>query len=534
MTIAGSVIADSPATVNSPSVESSAESPVESTLQRPPNIVLILADDLGYGELGCFGQTKIKTPHLDRLAAQGLRLTQHYSGAPTCAPSRCVLLTGQHLAHAQIRGNKDSGNGRPFPGQWPLEPDTLTMARALQQAGYRTGGFGKWGLGPTDSTGSPLRQGFDRFFGYNCQRNAHSYFPPYLDSDEQQVSINDPAIPGHQKQLVGEVLAETYRGKNYAPDLILAESLHWLDANHREPFFLYLPFVEPHVSMQPPQVWLDEYPADWDRENGVYRGENGYLPHPRPRAAYAAMISDLDEHVGAILARLEHWGVAENTLVIFTSDNGPTHGGQDPRFQVGGAGVSFFNSTAGLRGAKGSCFEGGLRVPTIVRWPGVISPGGQSDFPSYFPDWFATIVEVAELKSPAAAKLDGVSLQSVWNENKSPARTAPLIWEFAEYGGIVAIRDGDWKAIRRDLNKPQALPWELYNIANDPQEKINLAAKHPDVVHSLEQRYLETRSREPDFLNRVYDAEPPAKSTAILPVERAIVGAFESAPKGGR
>lgn len=223
------------------------------------NIVFILADDLGYGELGCYGQQKIRTPHIDRLAAQGMRFTQHRSGAPVCAPARCVLMTGKHLAHAEIRGNRDSGNGRVFPGQWPLTEAAVTLAEVLKTSGYATGAFGKWGLGPSNTTGSPIKQGFDRYYGYNCQRNAHSYYPYFLDSDEREVVINPGLIPGHQRKPEGEIRADDYRLENYAPDMILNEALKFIDQHHENPFFLYLPFVEPHVSMQPPQEWIDRY-----------------------------------------------------------------------------------------------------------------------------------------------------------------------------------------------------------------------------------------------------------------------------------
>jgi arylsulfatase A len=283
------------------------------------NIVFILADDLGYGELGCYGQEKIKTPNIDRLASEGIRFTQHYTGAPVCAPARCVLLTGQHLAHAEIRGNKDSGNGRVFPGQWPITDEAVTLAEVLKGAGYTTGAFGKWGLGPSNTSGSPMKQGFDRYYGYNCQRNAHSYYPHFLDSDEREVAINQGLVVGHQRKPEGKVIADDYHLRNYAPDMILKEALSFLDLHHENPFFLYLPFVEPHVSIQSPQEWIDQYPADWDEEKGPYRGQNSYLPHPRPRAAYAAMISDLDDHVGQVLAKLEEHGLTDDTLVIFTS-----------------------------------------------------------------------------------------------------------------------------------------------------------------------------------------------------------------------
>ncbi len=473
-----------------------------------PNIVFILADDLGYGDVGCYGQDKILTPNIDSLAKQGMRFTQHYTGAPVCAPARCVLMTGQHLGHAEIRGNRDSGNGRVFPGQWPITDEIVTIAEVLRDAGYKNGAFGKWGLGPSNTTGSPMKQGFDRFYGYNCQRNAHSYYPPFLDSNEKEERINKYPIPGHDKKPEGEILAEDYRAENYAPDMILEEALKFIDQNKNVPFFLYLPFVEPHVAMQPPQEWLDRYPHEWDAENGVYRGENGYLPHPRPRAGYAAMISDMDEHIGSILERLKKYGLDEKTIVIFTSDNGPTHGGRDARFHVGGAGCTFFNSTGGLKGFKGSCYEGGIRVPCVVRWPGKIQPGSESTVPSYFPDWFPTLTAIAKGQVPEDQQLDGVDLSDVLLGKTAPERTSPMIWDFNGYGGIVAIRDGNWKAVRRNLKRPnRESEWELYNLATDRNETSDLAAQYPAVVKRLESAYLNNRTVEPDFPMPIYDKQ---------------------------
>ena len=472
-----------------------------------PNIVLIMADDLGYGELGCYGQEKIRTPNLDQLAKQGMRFTQHYTGAPVCAPARCVLMTGQHLAHAEIRGNRDSGNGRVFPGQWPITDEIVTIAEVLKQAGYTNGAFGKWGLGPSNTTGSPIKQGFDRYYGYNCQRNAHSFYPPFLDSDEKEVRVNKYPIPGHDRKPEGEVQADDYRAEKYAPDLILNEALKFIDNNKTGPFFLYLPFVEPHVAMQPPQQWLDQYPLEWDREHGAYRGQNGYLPHPRPRAAYASMISDLDEHVGTILKRIERHGLRDNTIVIFTSDNGPTHGGRDPRFHIGGAACTFFNSNGGLKGYKGSCDEGGIRIPCIVRWPGHVAEGTQADVPSYFPDWFPTLTRIAGGKLPKTQRLDGIDLTDVLKGKPAPPRTEPMIWDFNGYGGIVAIRDGDWKAIRRKVKSKKPSAWELYNLAQDRSETTDLASQHPEIVQRLEAAYLNTRTVEPDFPLPFYDQQ---------------------------
>ncbi|MEM7145213.1 MAG: arylsulfatase [Verrucomicrobiota bacterium] len=478
--------------------------PASSAASRP-NVVFILADDLGYGELGCYGQEKILTPNVDRLAQEGMRFTQHYTGAPVCAPARCTLMTGQHLAHAEIRTNKDSGNGRVFPGQYPITTDIVTIAEVLKDKGYATGAFGKWGLGPSNTTGSPIKQGFDRYYGYNCQRNAHSFYPYFLDSNEKEVKVNSGLIPGHLKKPEGEIVADDYRLENYAPDLILAEAVKFLDENKDEPFFLYLPFIEPHVAMQPPQEWIDRYPEEWDEEKGPYRGQNGYLPHPRPRAGYAAMISDLDEHVGTILERLDHHGLSENTIVIFTSDNGTTHGSRDPNFHVGGADAPFFNSTAGLKGYKGSVDEGGIRVPCVVRWPGHVTPGSTTEMPSYFPDWFPTLCAITDSPLPETQTLDGLDLTPVLKGESTPDRPDPMIWEFHGYGGLLAIRDDNWKAVRRDLLKKEPGDWELYDIEKDPSETTDLAAQHPEIIKRLESAFTETRTPNPIFPLPVYD-----------------------------
>ncbi len=458
---------------------------------RKPNIVFILADDLGYGELGCYGQKKIRTPNIDRLASQGIKFTHHYTGAPVCAPARCVLLTGLHLGHAEIRNNGDSKNGRKFPGQWPITSGTITIAEALKEGGYVSGGFGKWGLGPTDTSGSPIKQGFDRFYGYNCQRNAHSFFPPFLDDDEGEEKINKNPIPGHLQKPKEQIKADDYRDETYAPDRILEEALEFLDKNKDQPFFLYLPFVEPHVAMHPPQEWIDQYPKEWDKEKGAYRGQNGYLPHPRPRAGYAAMISDLDEHVGTILQRLKKHGLDNNTIVVFTSDNGTTHPSRDPKFHVGGVDAPFFNSTAGLRGWKGSVNEGGIRVPAIVRWPGKIKAGSTTSAPSYFPDWFPTLCKAAGVKIPK--KLDGTDLTPALIK-KSFERNKPMIWEFHGYGGQLAVIDFPWKVVRQKAKSKKPGKWQLYNIRKDPAEGNDLAQQHPEIVNRLEGAFKNDRT----------------------------------------
>jgi arylsulfatase A-like enzyme len=446
--------------------------------EEKPNIVFIIADDLGWGELGCYGQEKIRTPNIDRLAAQGMRFTRHYSGAPVCAPSRAVLMTGLHLGHAEIRGNKQAGEGE---GQWPISDGALTIAEVLKKAGYATGAVGKWGLGPVGSSGDPNKQGFDLFFGYNCQAVAHSYYPKHLWRNNEKVIINEKPIPGHAKQPEGSVRMEDWMAEKYAPDLIVSEALDFIDTHAKQPFFLYCAFIEPHVALQPPKRLVESYPKEWDPE--PYRGESGYLPHPRPRAAYAAMITSLDEHVGEILQALERHKLTGNTLVIFTSDNGTTHRRKDPVFGVGGVDAKFFNSTRGLREFKGSVYEGGIRVPLIVRWPRRVRPDSVSDFPSYFPDHFATLSEVLKLRPPG--KRDGVSLLPLLLGSGNPPRN-PMLWVFPEYGGQVAVRLDNYKAVRQQLATKKPGEWELYDLVNDPSESRDLAAEKPEIIKKAE------------------------------------------------
>lgn len=454
----------------------------------PPrlNVVFILADDLGWGELGCYGQQKIPTPHIDRLASQGMRFTQHYTGAPVCAPARCVLMTGKHLGHAEIRGNFRAPKAFPefTEGQYPLSEAALTVAQVFQRAGYATGAMGKWGLGPVGSTGDPNRKGFDLFFGYNCQAVAHSFYPSHLWHNDQQILINDPPIPGHQRQAEGPVRMEDWIGQTYAPKLMIDQAIKFLEENHTGPFFLYLPFIEPHVAMHPPRESVERFPEQWD--DRVYRGQCGYLPHPRPRAGYAAMIADLDSYVGRVMESLDTMGVADHTVVIFTSDNGTTHPRpQDPRFHVGGVDAQFFNSTAGLRGYKGSLYEGGIRVPLIVRLPGQIPAGTISDVPGYFPDWFPTLCAAAGLETPEG--LDGENLWPVLTEGLVPESRRPMVWVFSEYGGQVAVRIDHYKVIRQGLRTKNPGPWEVYDLNRDPGEANDLAAERTDLIRQAEE-----------------------------------------------
>jgi arylsulfatase A-like enzyme len=471
------------------------------------NIVFILADDLGWGDVGCFGQQKIPTPHIDRLAREGMRFTHHYSGAPVCAPSRCVLMTGKHMGHAEIRGNKQAKVKYPeFPeGQLPLSPAAITLPMIFKEAGYRTGAFGKWGLGPVGSSGAPDRKGIEEFFGYNCQAVAHSYYPPHLWHNQEKIMLNDPPVPGHRKQLDGEISAEDWQGKNYAP-LRMIEAAEKFIADHRaSPFFLYLPFIEPHVAMHPPSSSLDRFPKSWDTK--PYRGNNGYLPHPRPRAAYAAMVSDLDSYVGRILQSLDDLQLAKKTLVIFTSDNGATHPqAGDPNFHVGGADIPFFNSTKHLRGHKGSVHEGGIRVPMIARLPDVIPAGTVSDAVTYFADWFPTLSAAVGVQHPAG--LDG---ENFWplltGKNLQWKRTKPLVWVFPEYGGQVALQFDHWKIVRKQLSTKQPGAWELYNLLEDESESNDLAEQYPERVAQLVNMLRESSSENENFPVRL-DSTP--------------------------
>jgi arylsulfatase A len=453
---------------------------------KSPNVVFILADDLGWGELGCYGQLKIPTPNIDRLASEGMRFTQHYSGAPVCAPSRCVLMTGKHLGHAEIRGNLQAKVKFPEfnEGQYPLSQGALTIAMLFEKAGYSTGAMGKWGLGPVGSSGAPDKKGIQYFFGYNCQSVAHSYFPSHLWRNDQRVTINEKPLPGHRKQPDGPVVLEDTVGQTYAPKLMIEEAEKFIDRNRNQPFFLYLPFIEPHVAMQPPVRSVNKFPIEWDTQE--YRGESSYSAHPRPRAAYAAMISDLDSYVGRVLDAIDRIGAKERTLVIFTSDNGTTHAGpMGTKFHIGGADPAFFNSTAGLRAYKGSVYEGGIRVPMIARLPGVIPSGIVSHAPSYFADWFPTLCDAAKLSTPS--DLDGQSLWPILTGSSSHWTVRkPMVWVFPEYGGQVAVRIGNMKAVRQGLKTKKPSDWEVYDLQQDVSESKDLASTQKEFLSQVE------------------------------------------------
>ena len=445
--------------------------------RRKPNIIYLLADDLGYGELGCYGQKWIRTPHLDRMAAEGMKLTQHYSGSPVCAPSRCVLMTGKHSGHAYIRNNGNPKGpeftrlreqyGCKFPGQHPIPADEVTLAEVLQRAGYATGAMGKWGLGHWGTPGDPNKQGFDLFYGYNCQVHAHNHYPRYLWRN------------GKQEPIAGN--GRTLTGKTHSQDLFIHEALAFIRANRGRPFFLYMPFIIPHLSIQTPEAILNEYKGKIPEEDHKHRG---YLKHPFPRAGYAAMVTHLDRGIGDIMALVKELGLDGDTLVIFASDNGPTFN------RLGGSDSAFFQSAGPFRGLKGSVYEGGIRVPLIARWPGRIKPGAVSDHICAFWDVLPTLCAVAGLAPPSG--IDGLSFAPALLGKGEQKAHDYLYWEFPAYGGQQAVRMGRWKGVRQRLFKGP-LKTELYDLDADPGEARDVAADHPDVVARIEKAMRDAR-----------------------------------------
>lgn len=436
-----------------------------------PNIVLIMADDLGWKELGCYGQEKILTPHIDKLAAEGMLFSQFYAGSAVCAPSRCNLLTGRHGGNAYIRNNQEIKGDNPerFLGQFPIPADMPTIARTLKQAGYVTGCYGKWGLGGQGTTGDPLKQGFDHFYGYNCQRNAHNLYPKYLEEDDR---IHE--LKGNTRGLTGE---------QYAPQLIADKMLQFVTENHDRPFFLYYPTVIPHLPLQVPEDDLESYKGLW--EDRPYTGKS-YLPHPYPRACYAAMISFMDKQVGRLMNTLEELGLDDNTIILFTSDNGTTLLGDQVDYE-------FFDSVGPLRGLKGDLYEGGIRVPMVARWPGEIKPGTTTSLVSAHYDVPATLADIAGVVFDEQS--DGISfLPTLLGKDDQQQKHAFLMWDFRGYGGQTAVRMGKWKAIRRNMIKDPDAALELYDLESDIGETNNLASDFPEIVRQLEQIISRERS----------------------------------------
>jgi arylsulfatase A len=453
--------------------------------ERAPNIVFFICDDLGYGDTGPYGQQKIRTPNIDRLASQGIKLTQHYSGHPVCAPSRCVLMTGLHSGHAIIRENRQfSKDGE---GQYPIPAETVTLLKLLKQAGYTNGGFGKWGLGPVGSTGDPLKQGLDRFFGYNDQAIAHNYYPTHLWDDSRRTPLNNPPFKAHQK-LPADADPNTpasyaaFSGNDYAPDLTNEQALKFVNANKDRPFVLYYPTTVPHLSLQVPADSVKEYEGAFPET--PYKGDRGYLPNQTPRATYAAMVTRMDRDFGRVLTLLDELKLADDTIVVFTSDNGPLYN------ELGGTDAEFFNSAGGLRGRKGGLYEGGIRVPCIVRWNRKIAAGSVADRVCGFEDWMPTLLELIGKSDLTPAGIDGISFApTLLGKTQEPR---PFLYrETPGYGGQQSVRVGDFKIIHQQLNPGpkqsfEPGPLELYDLAKDPTETQDLAAEKPDVVKQLQ------------------------------------------------
>ncbi len=435
---------------------------------RKPNFVFILGDDLGYAELGCYGQEKIKTPNIDRLAGEGIRFNQNYSGSPVCAPSRCVLLTGLHSGHAFVRDNREI---KP-EGQLPLTAGTVTLAKLLKEEGYATAAVGKWGLGFPGSEGVPEKQGFDLFFGYNCQRQAHNYYPKYLWKNDRKIELegNDAGLTG----------------KQYAPDLFEEEAMDFIRSHKDRPFFLHFVTTVPHLALQVPEDSLEEYTGKWD--DPPYDGKNGYLPQKHPRAAYAAMVTRMDRSVGRIIALLKQLGLDRDTIVMVSSDNGST-------YKIGGYDPDFFKGTGSFRSNKGSVYEGGIRVPLIVRWTGRIKPGRTTDHVAALQDVLPTLLEAAGAAPRIPAGIDGVSFLPTLLGTGRQSEHEYLYMEFPAYGGQQMVRLGNWKGVRQNLLKNPAAPIELYDLAADVGEKIDLAPKNPEIVEKI--RRIMHRARRP-------------------------------------
>jgi len=417
------------------------------TNKQLPNIIYIYADDMGYGELGCYGQQKIKTPNLDKMAAEGMKFTQHYTSTPVCAPARCMLMTGKHGGHSYIRGNFELGG---FPdsaerGQLALSANEITVAELLKQKGYATALTGKWGLGMNNTEGSPNKQGFDYYYGYLDQKQAHNYYPTHLWENDKWDSLHQPFINVHKKldsTNATDSDFEYFQGKTYAPDKLTEKGLAFINKNKDKPFFLYMPYTIPHVSLQAPDEYVKKYIGLFDER--PYYGQQGYASSKYPFSTYAGMITYLDDQVGIIISKIKELGLDGNTIIMFSSDNGTTFNG--------GVEASYFNSVAGLHGLKMDVYEGGIKEPFIARWPGKIKAGTTSDLISVQYDLMATLAELTGLPVPEGT--DGISyLPTLLGKPKKQQKREYIYFEYPEKGGQLAIRMGDWKAVKVNLKK---------------------------------------------------------------------------------
>ena len=461
---------------------------------KAPNIIYFFADDLGYGETGAYGQQKIQTPNIDQLARNGMRFTRHYSAAPVCAPARCMLLTGKHAGHAYIRGNDEwRARGEVWnylkaiedpnlEGQRPIPTGTVTLASLLKQAGYATGMVGKWGLGAPNTEGIPTKQGFDYFYGYNCQRQAHNLYPPFLWENENKVLLNNAVVPPGTKldSLADPNHPESYQKyfqKDYAPKMMHDKALQFVRQQKESPFFLYYASPLPHLPLQIPQEYIDPY-RELLGEEDPYIGDKGYFPCQHPRATYAAMITYLDTQLGELVAALKEIGQYENTIILFSSDNGPSY--------LGGVDAAFFDSAGPFSIAygrtKGFVHEGGIRVPMIASWPNNIKANTISNHISAFYDVLPTICDLVDIPKPTDT--DGMSFLPTLLGEKQEEHPY-LYWEFPSYKGQQALRMGKWKGIRKNIFEGN-MNLELYDLEQDSLEQHDLSSQHPEIVQQID------------------------------------------------
>lgn len=433
----------------------------EKSTQTKPNVVFILADDLGYGDLSVYGQKHFTTPRIDSLAGEGLKFTQHYAGSTVCAPSRCSLMTGMHTGHTYIRGNRKSPDGF---GDYPLAPSITTVADVFKKHSYNTGCFGKWGLGNNVNEGNPQKHGFDEFYGYYGQADAHNYYPPYLHDNGKKVELDR---------------------KTYSHDLIAAKALDFIRRNKDNPFFCYVPVTIPHAAMQIPEKHMTPWREKYEEFENVTNKYSSAEPVRNPVAAFPAMMQKLDETVGNIIDLLEELNLTRNTIVVFSSDNGP--------HKESGHRSDLFESFGPLRGYKRDLTEGGIRVPLLVKWPAKIKPGTQTEHISAFWDFLPTVCEILDEKTPD--RIDGISfLPTLLGQADKQKEHEVLYWEFYEQGGRRAARCGDWKAVQNQVSKNPDGPIQIYNLKDDLAEKTNLAERMPEKVEQFRKIFRDSHT----------------------------------------
>lgn len=446
----------------------------QATVQKQPNIIFIFADDLGYGDIGSYGQQKIKTPNIDALAKNGLKFMQFYAGSTVCAPSRASFMTGLHTGHTPVRGNKTF---EP-EGQTPLPDSSVTIAMELQKAGYRTAAFGKWSLGFVTTSGAPSKKGIETFFGYNCQSLAHNYYPDHLWNNDKRIDLTD----NPESNTV------------FSADLIHQKAIEFIDEQKMDkPFFLYLPYTLPHVDLTPPHDSIYNYYVQLFNEPPLKetdkRNLNKTYVELYPHAAFAAMVARLDKYVGEIVAMVNEKGIAENTLIIFSSDNGPhREKGGDP---------DFFDSNGKFRGIKRDLYEGGIRVPMIISWKGKIKEGSTTDHVTALWDLFPTFQEIANIS--VEKNIDGISILPLLMNKPQPDHEY-LYWELHEAGGKQAVLWKNWKAVKLNVSIGKNEPLELYDIAKDPSEEMNVAAENKEIVKQIEAFMKEAHQKNNDWI----------------------------------